>query len=97
MFEYLEEDYWQKMELEESHFARLMAHIQTLWINQGLQEGQAPEIISPLQFMPLHSLRNTYPGWVKTVNGWIRESELAESQRRVQENVREIRRLKGGG
>ena len=71
------------MELQESFTAIIVAQMQTLWVNQNLQKGQTPKVFEPQQFM-VTVARKARPGWVKTVNGWIREEELAASQHRVQ-------------
>jgi hypothetical protein len=84
MFDHLQYMYFKRLEIEERPIAHQTAFFHTLWINQGKKEGEAVEVIDTGQHM-VHVAHKHFPGWVKTANGWVRESELIEADARVKQ------------
>ena len=78
------------MELQESFTASIMAQIQTLWERSHASAEFRPSKYEPRQFMAV-PYRNSFPGWIKTVNGWVREEDFDAAQaavvRRAQEDT----------
>jgi uncharacterized iron-regulated protein len=85
-FKLLEEDYWSKMELQESFTASIQAQIHTLWNAQNCPEGQKPEVVETRQYMTT-LLRKLRPGWIKTDTGWITEEEFQRSEQQFMDSV----------
>lgn len=99
MFSYLEDQYYQKLELEEAPYARFMALVESLWNLDHHDLKQVPPetlMVEPQKHMT-RLWHKHFPGWVKTVNGWIREEELVQSELRVKRAAEEaIRRREEG-
>ena len=89
MFEYLETAYFEKVEYDDRPMAHLTAFIHTLWINQGKEPGSTPEIIEPAQHRTRLASR-VYPGWVKTVNGWVREEQLVQQRLESEKRAKQL-------